>query len=115
MNTEINQLIDNNKIDDLKRFLYRRRCLNESNIYLNYLFHLIQSSGILLTSYATASNNTNLIWAGVSLNMVATLINLYEKTNNSLSKKMLANIQAIREGNYLDETVLIEDKSYQAS
>lgn len=108
MNSEIDKIIDNNKVNDLKRFLGRRKCLNESNIYLIYLFHLIQSIGIVLTSYATGTNNNRLAWIGISLNMSATLINIYEKTNNTLLKKLLAEIKLIKDGSYLDEDILID-------
>ncbi len=80
---EIKNIIDNNILDDLKRFLKKRQCLNTSNSILVYLFHIVQSIGILLTSYATGNNNTNLIWIGVSLNFLATLIHVFEQTNNS--------------------------------
>ena len=108
MNSEIDKIIDNNKVNDLKRFLGKRKCLNESNIYLIYLFHLIQSIGIVLTSYATGTNNNRLAWIGISLNMSATLINIYEKTNNTLWKKLLAEIKLIKDGSYVDEDILID-------
>ena len=111
MNCEIDIIINNNKVTDLKRFLVRRRCLNESNTYLIYLFHLIQSIGIILTSYATATNNSNLVWIGISLNMSATLINIYEKVNNKLLKKLLFEIKAIKDGSYIDEGVLVDTEN----
>jgi hypothetical protein len=111
MNSEIYDLLERNKLDDLTRFLKRRKCLNETNIYLIYLFHLVQCSGIILTAYATGTNNINLIWAGISLNMTASLINVYEKTNNTLSKKLLHNIKSIKDGTYIDETPLVETEN----
>jgi hypothetical protein len=106
--TEISKLLDQNKLSDLKKNLGRRKCLNETNFYLVYLFHLVQSCGIIVTSYATGTNNSNLIWIGISLNMVATILNLYEKTNNTLSKKLLTDIKMIKDGTYLDENLLVE-------
>ena len=111
MNSEIDKIIDNNKVNDLKRFLGRRKCLNESNIYLIYLFHLIQSTGLILTSYATGTNNINLVWVGISLNMVATLINIYEKTNNTILKKLISEIKSIKDGSYIDEGVLVDSST----
>ncbi len=114
MNSEIDKIIDNNKVNDLKRFLGRRKCLNESNIYLIYIFHLIQSIGIVLTSYATGTNNNRLAWIGISLNMSATLINIYEKTNNTLLKKLLTEIKSIKDGSYVDEGILIDTEKESA-
>ena len=111
MNSEISLIMDANKVSDLKRFLGRRRCLNESNLYFIYLFHLIQSTGLILTSYATGTNNINLVWVGISLNMVATLINIYEKTNNTILKKLISEIKSIKDGSYIDEGVLVDSST----
>jgi hypothetical protein len=69
---------------------------------------LVQSSGILITSFATGSNNTSLIWVGVTLNIFASLIHIYEKTNNSILKKLLNDIKMIKDGTYIDEQEQIE-------
>ena len=76
---EIQTILDNNKINDLNRFLNKRQCLNTTNTYLIYLFHLVQSAGILTTSIAAGTNNKELVWVGIGLNIFATLINVYEK------------------------------------
>jgi len=68
----------------------------------------VQSLGILTTSYAAGNNNATLIWIGISLNFVATLISIYEKTNSSILKKLMADIKLIKEGNYVDEGELID-------
>ena len=108
---EIKNIIDNNILDDLKRFLKKRQCLNTSNSILVYLFHIVQSIGILLTSYATGNNNINLIWIGVSLNFLATLIHVFEQTNNSFLKKLMADIKSIKDNNYIDEGELVETEN----
>ena len=105
---EIQTIFDNNKINDLNRFLSKRQCLNTTNTYFIYLFHLVQSAGILTTSIAAGSNNTELVWIGVGLNVFATLINIYEKTNNSILSKLFNNIKLIKDNNYVDEGELIE-------
>ena len=105
---EIQTIFDNNKINDLNRFLAKRQCLNTTNSYLIYLFHLVQASGILTTSIAAGTNNTQLVWIGVGLNICATLINVYEKTNNSISSKLLNDIKLIRDNHYVDEGVIID-------
>lgn len=105
--TEIQNILDKNKLDDLKRFLRKRQCLNYINSYLIYLFHFIQSAGILATSFAAGNNDIRLVWFGVTLNFLATLISIYEKTNNSILKNLMNDVKSIRDGNYLDEGELI--------
>jgi hypothetical protein len=105
---EIQSIFDKNRLEDLKRFLNKRQCLNVTNSYLIYLFHFVQSAGILTTSFAAGSNNTNLVWIGISLNCLATLISIYEKTNNSLLKKLMNDIKMIKEGTYVDEGELVD-------
>ena len=106
--SEIKKIFDDNTLTDLKRFIKKRECLNATNSYLIYLFHFIQSAGILTSSIATGRNNINLIWVGISLNILASLINVYEKTNNSILKKTMNNIKLIKDGNYIDECEIIE-------
>lgn len=112
---EIKEIFDKNTLDDLHFFLKKRKCLNSTNTYLIYLFYLVQSAGILTTSIATGSKNINMIWLGVGLNLLATLINTYEKINNSMLKKILNDIKEIKNGDYVDEKELIdvEEKELQ--
>ena len=105
---EIQTIFDENIVSDLKRFLKKRECLNTTNSYFIYLFHLMQSAGILTTSIAASSNNTQLVWIGIGLNVFATLIHVYEKTNNALMKKLMYDINLIKEGHYVDEGALID-------
>jgi hypothetical protein len=111
---EIQTIFDTNKINDLHRFLSKRQCLNTTNSYLIYLFHLVQASGILTTSIAAGTHNTQLVWIGVGLNIFATLINVYEKTNNSISSKILNDIKLIKENHYVDEGEFIDTGSQNA-
>ena len=106
---EIVSIFNNNKLEDLKRFLNKRRFLNITNFFLMYLFHFIQSSGILISSYSAGTNNTTFLWVGIGLNFIATLINIYEKMNSSILKKLIIDIKLIKDDNYLDETDLIID------
>lgn len=105
---EIKEIFDKNTLDDLNLFLNKRKCLNKTNSYLIYSFYLVQSAGILTTSIATGSNNINMIWLGVGLNLLATLINTYEKINNSILKKLLNEIREIKNGDYVDEKEFID-------
>ena len=104
---KINKILDNNKLNDLQRFIDKRQCLNCANMYLIYLFHIVQAAGILTTTIATGYSVKEIIWVGVGLNMLATLIHVFEQTNNNISKKMLQNIEAINKGTYLDEDTLV--------
>ena len=105
---KITFIFDNNQLDDLETFIYKRQCLNTCNVYLLYLFHLIQTIGIITTSYGTSLNNTNIIWTGIILNSTASLIQVFEKLNYSQLKKLLNDIQNIKNDKYTDETPLVD-------
>ena len=108
---DITKIFDNNEIEDLKNFMNKRHCLNNCNLFLIYLFHFIQSAGILVTTIATGYNKKYLIWVGIGLNILASLINVYEKVNNGVLKKLMIDIQKIKDGNYIDETTLIDTEN----
>ena len=108
LGVEIQHIFDKNKLDDLKEFINRRKCLNNWNIALVYLFHIIQSAGILTTTIAAGYDIKAIVWVGVGLNILASMINIFEKTNNGISKKLMKDIQAIKDGTYVDESVSAE-------
>jgi hypothetical protein len=101
---EIQRIFDENEINDLYSLLKKRNCLNNLNLVLIYIFHLVQTTGILVTTIASGYGDTSLIWLGVSLNALASLIHVIEKNNNSIMKKMMTDIKKIKAGNYVDET-----------
>ena len=103
---EINEIFHENVISDLQNHLKTRNCLNKTNIFLVYLFHLIQSSGILVTSIAVSNNNTRLAWIGIGLNMCSSLISMYEKINTNIMKKLLNDMHSMKNGTYIDEGIL---------
>lgn len=105
---EIKKIFEENELNDLKRFMNKRECLNNTNQYLIYLFHFIQSAGILTTTIAAGYDQKYLVWVGVSLNLLASLITVYQKTNNSILKKLMSDIKSIKDGNYIDEDELID-------
>ena len=105
---EIKNIFENNTLNDLKRFIRQRQSLNTTNSYLIYLFHLVQSAGILTSAIAAGNNNFEIVWIGVGLNLFATLINVYEKTNNSILQKLMGDIELIKNGKYVDESQLID-------
>jgi hypothetical protein len=49
-----------------------------------------------------------LIWVGVGFNILATLVNVFEKTNNSISKNLLKDIESIKAGTFTDEGNFVE-------
>jgi hypothetical protein len=105
---QIRNIFNENKIIDLKKFLNKRACLNRTNHVLIYLFHIIQSAGVLTTTIAAGYNMKELVWIGVGMNILASLINVFEKTNDSMSKRILKDIQSIKTGTYVDEGSIID-------
>ena len=105
---QIQAIFEENKLGDLKEFVRKRKCLNEFNTVLMYLFHVVQSAGILTTTIAAGYDMKELIWIGVGINIVASLINIFEKTNLSISKHLMKDIEAIRNGTFVDESDVIE-------
>ena len=110
---QIENIFDNNQLADLKRFMQKRQCLNATNNILIYIFHVVQTSGILITTIAAGYNMKELVWVGAGVSAVASLIKIFETTNNSMLKKLMGDIKAIRSGNYVDEGALVEDPAPQ--
>jgi hypothetical protein len=106
--SEIQAIFEKNKLSDLKEFVGRRKCLNEFNMALMYLFHIVQSAGILTTTIAAGYDMKELVWIGVGINIVASLINIFEKTNAGISKRLLKDIEAIRDGTFVDQSDVYE-------
>ena len=104
VSVEIQSILEKNKLEDLKEFIHKRKCLNSCNMALIYLFHIVQSAGILTTTVAAGYEMKEIIWVGVGLNILASIINAFEKTNSSISKGLLKDIQAIRDGTFVDES-----------
>lgn len=108
INNEINNILNSNKIDDLNRFIKKRKFLNIYNLYCIYVFYLLQSTGILVTTIGTGYSMKKLIWIGIGLNSLASLIHIYEKVNNDISQRLLNNIINIKNGSYIDEDLLVD-------
>ena len=109
VNDEIRIIFEENKMADLKRFMAKRQSINAANGWLIYGFHVFQSAGILTTTIATGYNLRELIWVGVGLNVISTLMNVFEKINTSISTKLMKDITAIREDKYVDEGTIVND------
>jgi hypothetical protein len=105
---EIKEIFDTNTLTNLKSSIKKRHCLNTTNAYLMYLFHLVQSAGIITTSFAASANDANLIWLGVGLNLFASLIHIYEKLNSSMMNILLHDINDIKTGHYVSENEFVD-------
>ena len=114
---QVNDILNQNKIDDLNRFLSKRRCLNDSNQYMGYVFHLIQSAGILTVSIGQSYQNPMLTWIGVGLNTMASVIHIITADNKKVNKTLFHNIKNIKNNTYLDEAIIDteDDKSLKGS
>lgn len=108
LETEIKQIFDTNELEDLKRFLRQRHSLNSWNAALSYLFHIVQTAGVFTTTFAAGYDMKELVWVGVGLNLVASLINVFEKNNNAMAQKLMHDIQQIHDGHYTDEGQLVD-------
>lgn len=106
VNEEIEKIFNDNKLNDLKKFINKRSWLNCTNMVLGYSFHVVQSAGVLTTTIAAGYNMKELVWIGVGMNILASLINVFEKMNASMSKSIMKDIIAIKNGSYVDEGMM---------
>jgi hypothetical protein len=112
---QISEILETNKINDLKRFIEKRERLNQYNVYIRYSFYVVHYSSILTTTFAVGYVGgincedpsiiivRELIWIGICLNMISTVLSSFEQMNKTISKKMLGDIVNIKNGNYIDE------------
>ena len=100
---KINNIINKNKVDDLLRFINKRQNINCGNQWFGYLFYLIQTVSIFLTSLGQAYTNPLLSWTGIGLTSIGTLIHAIINSNNKINNSLMTNIKAIKSGNYIDE------------
>ena len=107
LDATIQQMFDDNKVSDLERFMDKRKGLNECNVRMLYMFHIIQTGGIFTSSYGASLNNTNIIWLGIILNMIASVIQIFEKINDGQLKRLLKDIKNIKDDKYIDESAFI--------
>ena len=101
--SDIDAILKKNSIEDLEKFIKRRACINNCNICFTYLFHFLQTCGMITTSISASYNYKELLWIGIGLNALASLVSIYEKTNQTIADKMLENIKNIKQGEYIDE------------
>ena len=104
LSKQIDNILNENIVNDLKKDLSTRSCLNKCNIGLIYLFHLLQTCGLISTTLSSTYNLNYLLWIGITCNSMASLIIIYEKINENISNTMLADINLIKDGKYVDES-----------
>ena len=105
-NIKIQSILNNNKIEDLERFLKQRSCINSSNQYLSYLFYMFQAVGVFLVSIGNSYKNDYSIWSGVGLNSLASFIYIVINSNHKINTSLLNNIKKIKMNDYIDEEEL---------
>jgi hypothetical protein len=116
---EIKKILNEHELQTLKDSIKKRKKLNCVNTFLIYNFHIAQTLGILITTIAAGYNIKLLVWIGVGMNCLATLINVFEQTNNNISSKLLNDIKAMTNGTFIGESNLVDpetkqtDSSYQ--
>jgi len=62
---------------------------------------------MLTIGIATQSNQTSIIWIGIALNGIASIIIIFSKTHDDMARILLNDIKNIQNGNYIDESMLI--------
>ena len=101
---QIDVIMSTNQIQDLCRFIRLRHCLNRCNLCLIYWFHIMQTTGILVSTIAAGGDMKALMWVGIGFHCAASLLAIFEKNNVAVSKKLLRDIEAIKNHTYVDES-----------
>jgi hypothetical protein len=105
--SKINKISQDKEIEYLHKFIKNIEDLNYWNSYSIYVYYLIQSSGLIISSYGTSEKNTTILWTGIGLNMFASLIHIYEKINNGKIKKLKEEIKQIKNRTFESQQTLI--------
>jgi hypothetical protein len=100
---KIEDILNENKIEDLKKFIKQRACINQSNQWLSYTFYLFQSLGVFLVSIGNAYKNDYAIWTGVGANSLASFIYIVINSNHKINNSLYNNINKIKKNEYIDE------------
>ena len=101
---KINNMINKNKVEDLRRFINKRQNLNISNQWFGYLFYLLQTASVFSTSLGQSYTNPYLIWTGIGLTSFGTLIHAIINSNTKINNNLMKNIKEIKGGTYVDES-----------
>ena len=101
---KINNMINKNKVEDLRRFINKRQNLNISNQWFGYLFYLLQTASVFSTSLGQSYTNPYLVWTGIGLTSFGTLIHAIINSNTKINNNLMKNIKEIKGGTYVDES-----------
>ena len=96
VNNQIIAMFDENKLDECKEFIESYRRLTYINKKLMYSFHLIQAAGIFITTISQTYQERYLVWLGIGLNVIASLLRAYESMNEEIIKKSKVSLGQIR-------------------
>jgi len=114
INHRVQDIFNENKINDLKRFMTKRQQLNSCNMKLRYLHYVMHYSSILITTIAASYQEhptdtfVKMIWVGLTMNILSSLIGSFEKMNKSVSNKLLSDIYKIKSNTYIDECEMVD-------
>ena len=98
---QIQKLIDQNEIDDLKASFQKRDCLNTSNVYLNYVSKALVYSGIIVLLIGKGDNKI-CTWIGTALVIASQLLVEYQGNHEKMLKTLLLDITNIKKGSFVD-------------
>ena len=101
---KINNMINKNKVEDLRRFINKRQNLNISNQWFGYFFYLLQTASVFSTSLGQSYTNPYLVWTGIGLTSFGTLIHAIINSNTKINNNLMKNIKEIKGGTYVDES-----------
>jgi hypothetical protein len=97
---EIKNIFQKINLEDCKGLIESRRRLIYINKQLMYYFHFIQSSGIFITTISQSYESKYLIWLGIGLNVLASLLRAYESMNQEIIKKATVDLSHIKNNAY---------------
>ena len=100
---QINNILNTNKLINLKLILKKKRYLSNCNYVFVYLFFIFQIIGILSITISNIYNNTYILCIGVSLIILAMAIYIFEKINNIKLKIIMRDIKLIKNDIYVNE------------
>ena len=101
-NEQIQKLIDQNAVNDLKTSFAKRDCLNTTNLILNYVLNAATITGLFFATFGTSFDNKTFQWIGLGFIFFASLLDSYQKNHVSMLKTLLLDITNIQKGSYID-------------
>jgi hypothetical protein len=81
------EIIQQKKRDDLEHAIKCGSCLSCSVLTFEYLALALSYIGVFISAIATAYNDVVLIWVGLGITKLATLLNTFKTINRKLAQK----------------------------